>query len=220
MKICWDNLRDLKFTKNGNFVFKGDLYIEKDACSYCGESFLCLKYREQEYCCKACGKIGKARDEETKEKVSRTRIEKGVAKGKNNPMFGTKRILSFETKKKISEKLSLLRSGEDNTMYGRSGPLSPTWKGGISCEPYCQDWTKEYKEFIKERDGYRCLNPYCHKIDNKLHIHHTDYNKKNCHPSNLITVCRSCNSRANKDRNWHKVWYQAILYRRYNYEYK
>jgi len=92
------------------------------------------------------------------------------------------------------------------------------WKGGISTEPYCINWTKEFKEYIKERDGYRCLNPYCYNSDDILAVHHIDYNKKNCHPSNLITVCRSCNSRANKDRDWHKAWYQAIINRRYNYE--
>jgi hypothetical protein len=92
------------------------------------------------------------------------------------------------------------------------------WKGGISCGPYCQNWTNEFKNYIKERDGNKCLNPYCYGGDGVLAVHHIDYNKKNCHPSNLITVCRSCNSRANKDRRWHKAWYQTIIKRRYNYE--
>ncbi len=97
------------------------------------------------------------------------------------------------------------------------GPQNPSWKGGISCAPYCQDWTKEYKEFIKERDGYKCLNPYCTKVNNSLVIHHIDYNKKNCLPSNLITLCNSCNIKANKDREWHEAWYKAILKKRNDY---
>jgi hypothetical protein len=97
-----------------------------------------------------------------------------------------------------------------------SGSMHPNWQGGISCEPYCEIWTKEYKEYIKERDGHKCLNPYCSsKKPEALAIHHIDYNKKNCHPSNLITVCRSCNSRANVDRDWHQTWYQAIIKNRY-----
>ena len=95
---------------------------------------------------------------------------------------------------------------------------NPNWKGGISCEPYCQDWTKILKDFIKERDGNRCLNPDCWRNIHKLSVHHIDYNKKNCEPQNLITLCTSCNSRANKDRNWHKSWYKAIIKRRYNYQ--
>jgi len=95
---------------------------------------------------------------------------------------------------------------------------NPNWKGGISKEPYCQDWGKYLKEFIMERDGYKCMNPDCLGKDKTLSVHHINYNKKSCGPENLITVCRSCNSRANFDRKWHEAWYKAIIYRRgYNY---
>jgi DNA-directed RNA polymerase subunit RPC12/RpoP len=101
------------------------------------------------------------------------------------------------------------------THYGKT---HPGWRGGVSRYKYCPIWNnKDYKESIKERDGYRCLNPYCSKENKVLTIHHIDYNKDNCGPDNLITVCSSCNSRANKDRKWHKAWYQAILKNRYNY---
>lgn len=103
-----------------------------------------------------------------------------------------------------------------------SGSGNPAWKGGISKEPYCQDWTKEYKEFIKERDGYKCLNPYCFKKEGRgseLGVHHINYNKKVCAPENLIAICRSCNVMANKDRDWHQEWYQIILSKKYKYNY-
>ena len=100
-----------------------------------------------------------------------------------------------------------------------SGCKNVHWKGGISKEPYCQDWTKDLKEFVKERDGYKCMNPDCWGKDKTLSVHHVNYNKKVCGPENLITVCRSCNGRANKNRNWHEAWYKAILYRRYGYIY-
>jgi len=104
-------------------------------------------------------------------------------------------------------------------VINNSGCNSATWKGGISKEPYCQDWSKDLKEFVKERDGYKCMNPDCWGKDRILSVHHIDYNKKSCGAENLITVCRSCNGRANKDRTWHEAWYKAILYRRYNYIY-
>jgi hypothetical protein len=94
----------------------------------------------------------------------------------------------------------------------RFGSGNPSWKGGISCEPYCPVWTdREFKNDIKERDDYKCQNPDCWKTTNKLVLHHIDYDKKNCNPNNLITVCNSCNIRANKDREWHTAWYQAIM---------
>jgi hypothetical protein len=99
-----------------------------------------------------------------------------------------------------------------------SGPNCNFWKGGISTEPYCYEWTPEHKKLIKDRDGNICLNPTCCS-GNWLTCHHVDYNKKNCCKENLITICRSCNSKANFDRNWHILWYQAILNKRYGYQY-
>lgn len=102
-----------------------------------------------------------------------------------------------------------------------SGAGHPNWKGGISFEPYCEIWKdKEYKEDIKNRDGGMCLNPYCASPNKKdLVVHHVNYDKKNCKYDNLITICRSCNIKANKDREWYTTWYQAILRNRYNYVY-
>lgn len=103
------------------------------------------------------------------------------------------------------------------------GSNHPGWKGGISCEPYCDAWAdKEYKESIKERDEYKCQNPYCcckQRRASVLTIHHIDYNKKNCMPNNLITLCRSCNGMANKDRQWHTDWYRIIMNKKYKYNY-
>ena len=100
------------------------------------------------------------------------------------------------------------------------GSGNPSWKGGISFEPYCPIWSdKEYKKDIKLRDGNKCLNPDCWKKDSRLHIHHIDYNKKICSPSNVITLCGSCNARANTNREWHTAWYQALMYMRYKYKY-
>jgi hypothetical protein len=103
-----------------------------------------------------------------------------------------------------------------------SGPNNINWKGGISFEPYCQIWKDaEYKSDIKLRDGNQCLNPYCDSKNYRdLTVHHIDYNKKNCAPQNLITVCRSCNARANTDRGWHTTWYRTILAKRYGYKYQ
>ena len=97
-----------------------------------------------------------------------------------------------------------------------AGENSATWKGGIAHEPYCPIWLdKEYKEDIKARDNYRCQNPDCWGTANHLPllIMHIDNDKKNCHPNNLITGCFSCNSRAQKDREWHTAWYNAIMQR-------
>lgn len=104
-------------------------------------------------------------------------------------------------------------------ILGNCGPGNPRWRGGISCEPYCDAWAdKEYKESILERDNYQCQNPDCWKTTKKIIIHHIDYDKRNCHPTNLITLCRSCNSRANANRKWHKKFYRGIIKKKYNFK--
>lgn len=90
------------------------------------------------------------------------------------------------------------------------GGKNPMWKGGISKEPYSFDFTKELKELIKKRDNYTCQ--LCEKTEEEerkndnqkrgLTIHHQDYNKQNCNPDNLITLCRRCNSKVNKNRSY------------------
>jgi hypothetical protein len=106
-------------------------------------------------------------------------------------------------------------------LFGGSGPQNGCWKGGVSFEPYCPIWKdKEYAEFIKQRDGYKCLNPFCDsKNPDDLTRHHINYNKKDCRKENLITACRSCNTGANSDREWHEAWYKAIMHMRYGYVY-
>lgn len=104
---------------------------------------------------------------------------------------------------------------EDNIIKF-SGSGNPNWRGGLSYEPYCDIWTVELKEYIKWRDGYVCLNPCCKSLNpTNLVVHHINYNKKNCDQYNLITICNTCNTEANFDREWHQSWYNAIIYRRY-----
>ncbi|MEA3341751.1 MAG: NUMOD3 domain-containing DNA-binding protein, partial [Chloroflexota bacterium] len=162
---------------------------------------------------------GKYVSKSTRKKLSNINKGKTATTEAKNKMrkarLGTK--LSEKTKRKIGnasrkfmgsvkqrEKMSKRMVGKNNPMFGRTGSKSPGWKGGISCEPYCQAWSdKEYKESIKQRDEYRCQNPYCYNTTKRLNIHHIDYNKKNCGPDNLITLCVGCNARANKDRECH-----------------
>ncbi|MBC8485703.1 MAG: hypothetical protein H8D45_06650 [Bacteroidetes bacterium] len=129
------------------------------------------------------------------------------------------RYAGYWKDKKISQevrnKISITRIEREVA----KGNKNPMWKGGISDDPYCNIWKdKEYKESIKERDGYQCMNPDCWKTSKNLRIHHIDYNKKNCDPWNLITLCVSCNVRANIKRKEWKYLYREIIYFNYNHK--
>lgn len=101
-----------------------------------------------------------------------------------------------------------------------SGSGHPNWQGGISAEPYCPIWLdSEFKQMILERDDYQCQNSDCWGTSEKLCGHHIDYVKKNCDPSNIITICKSCNGRANRNREYWTKFYREITAKKYGYVY-
>lgn len=90
-----------------------------------------------------------------------------------------------------------------------TGSNNPNWRGGISNSPYSFDFDDELKELVRQRDKYLCQ--FCGKSqeenDKKLSVHHIDYDKQNSNPKNLITLCSSCNSEVNFDREvWKRVF--------------
>jgi len=88
-----------------------------------------------------------------------------------------------------------------------SGKNNPNWQGGCSRNKKYPFEFYEIRKTILERDGYQCAVPMCRTNDSRVSVHHIDFNKQNCGRLNLITVCPSCNARANFDR----VLWRAIL---------
>jgi len=81
----------------------------------------------------------------------------------------------------------------------------PSWMGGKSLEKYGDKFTKELKEFIRKRDNFMCVecNLTEKKLKYRLSVHHIDYDKKNCDPNNLISLCKSCHQKTNfKRKDW------------------
>ncbi len=174
---------------------------------------------------------GKHHTEETKTNMSK--IQKEYFQNNKSPMFGRKHSIESklkmsnshkgykhkeEAKQKMSNyrkgrkfsnehknKMSESKKGKNNSMYGRTREEAPRWLGGISFEPYSADFNKQFKELIRERDGYKCQICGMLEIENneKLSCHHIDYDKKNNLPDNLISLCRVCHMKTNFNRdNW------------------
>ena len=124
-------------------------------------------------------------------------------------------IRSEETRQKMKDKHRDC-SGKNNPMYGKIGESSPNWQNGISFEIYPQEFNKELKQQILERDNYICQDLNCEDNHNKLHIHHIDYDKQNNNPKNLITLCHSCHAKTigKKKRNYYTEFYQNIMINR------
>lgn len=101
MKICWDNLKDLKFTKNGNFIKDNKtVYVEKDSCKTCGDPYLANKQNPGIFCSYSCSStgennynFGKKRSKEWITQVCRkgkeSNLWKGGVKKLNLPLYDT-----------------------------------------------------------------------------------------------------------------------------------
>jgi len=103
MKICWDNLENIRLTKNGNFrtISKGQTYYYVESCKGCGEPFLRTYSSKGSYCSHSCSN-----------------------NGKNNPFYGK------HHSEEIRRKLSKSHSGENGPNYGKTGDKTSAWKGG------------------------------------------------------------------------------------------
>jgi len=94
----------------------------------------------------------------------------------------------------------------------------PQWLGGLSRLPYTIEFNASLKESIRIRDNHKCQ--CCYKTEEQelkelnkvLSIHHIDYNKQNCEDINLISLCSSCNTKVNKNRDYWFSYFTELIF--------
>jgi len=132
-----------------------------------------------------------------KGKVMSQRQKDNISKGRTNNPKVINALLghtcSPETRKKISD--------------AQKGDKSIQWKGGISYQPYPDDWNETLRNSIRQRDNLMCQECGVHQDEltgrfKKLEVHHIDYNKDNLDPDNLISLCKSCHTKTNINREY------------------
>jgi len=170
------------------------------------------------------GQVGNKLSEETRNKMSISRkgrkfSEETRAKiGLANSISQKGKKLSEETKRKISLNHRTFQTKETIAKISNSmkGDKCYNYQGGISNNLYCDDWIESLRNCIRQRDNYICQECGIHQdeIDNgrikKLDVHHIDYNKLNCNPDNLITLCRNCHMKTNFNREYWKQYFIII----------
>lgn len=146
----------------------------------------------------------------------------------NNPIFKNK-SLQFHKGNKIWElKKKFNHPIEERKKISASnqGISLENWEKFTSFEPYTSEFNKEFKNLVRLRDNFCCLNcgiseqKHIFLFNQKLTIHHIDYNKHNTCLNNCCTLCKKCNSLANKNRVEWTEYYQEKLSKLYNYQYE
>lgn len=183
MKICWDNLENLRLI--GKY-FKSTISTTKykivDECKICGDEFLSSNGKAVT-CSRECSakhnsiiKTGKNHTKEAKKRMSES------AKGKPSPFKGKKH--TEESKKLISEKNKGKFAGEKNPRYGDhrtwdelhgkeksnrmkkekkerwTGENNPNYKENhwcVSKEKWKNKFITKFKDFV-ESQGYELLD--------------------------------------------------------------
>ena len=99
----------------------------------------------------------------------------------------------FNAKKSMTNKTCSGNCAEISRRRNMSGEKSHLWRGGKTA-PYHSEWRERRRE-ARERDGNKCT--ICGSED-RLQVHHViPYRYSKSHDlSNLVTLCRSCHSRA------------------------
>lgn len=100
----------------------------------------------------------------------------------------------------------------------KKGSEHPDWITDRSFLIYPDEWTTTLKKSIRQRDNYICQlcgrtqEEELERYERKLSVHHIDYDKKNCNPTNLITLCKYCNSKVNfNKKHWTKYFYESSI---------
>jgi len=124
--------------------------------------------------------------------------------GEKNPFFGKKHSDETKNKISSTRKEKGLSKGDKNFFYGKKKEKSQNWKGGISSKNGIFYSSIEWKEKRKEiflRDNFTCL--LCRKSANNKHsflnAHHIipmsqDWDKR-LDNDNLITLCVDCHTK-------------------------
>lgn len=110
------------------------------------------------------------------------------------------------------------------TGHNSRGETNSAFNNWSSREPYGKEFSPELKELIRKRDKYRCQECFRHQdelyrknkngkiVKYKLDIHHIDFNKNNNDANNLISLCRSCHTQTNFNReSWTDYFQNKLL---------
>jgi 5-methylcytosine-specific restriction endonuclease McrA len=178
----------------------------KHICEYCGKVFYRFPCRQGRFCSRACAGIVGSKEPRPNRKLEYPIVTRYCG------------ICGKEFKRKGSE---ILRPGYGSycsnecrhyaNSLSKRGSNNPNWTGGIKPNSRGENWGSQSRK-AKERDGHECQ--ICHRRRENngrkwiIDVHHiipyryfnNDFKNAN-ELNNLITVCRKCHRKLEKESN-------------------
>ncbi len=150
---------------------------------------------------------GKITPDDVREKISNTHTGQHI--GKKNNFFGKHH--TEKSRQKISANSPRIWLGKKRPDV--SGENCHFWNGGKPYNNYCNELYK-LKPEIRQRDNYTCQ--LCNTKENgrRHSVHHIDYDTSNNEKINLISLCHSCHSKTNTNREYWKELFDEFIRKR------
>lgn len=148
--------------------------------------------------------------------------KRGKYAGASNPFYGKHHskeslekmsmshkgvLVSEETKRKLSN-AHKTRLADPELRYQmkerQMGEKSHLWKGGVSFEPYCPKFNREFKERVRTFFGGTCIECKQPQVNSKLSVHHIGGNKQTCCDDTqpkFVPLCKSCHGKVTEERD-------------------
>jgi hypothetical protein len=161
---------------------------------------------------------GMVRSDETRKRIS------DAKKGYVYSDERNRRVSAALKGRKLSDEQRMKRMGRrpsDETRRKLSGENNHCWKGGISFEPYCPKFNDAFRERVREFFGRRCVECGTPENGRKLAVHHVNFNKMTCCDGTkplFVSLCASCHSKTNFDREYWEEHFTAIIEEQYGGE--
>lgn len=140
----------------------------------------------------------------------------GLRQGERNGRFNSVTVPCAGCGAPVSKAHSLIYR-RNNRVYCPDCQ-SPKLESGkpVTWLDYPPEFTKALRHQIRVRDNYICQECGGEQGTQRgFPIHHIDYNKHNCDPLNLVTLCCSCHARTQFARTQWTERLQALMLRRF-----
>lgn len=161
---------------------------------------------------------------ETRAKISAANKGRVVSE-KNRRMLSRAhrgKVVSAETRAKMSASRKGRQMPEEwRRKIGDAlrGEKCHLWRGGISYEPYCVKFSKEFRERVREFFGRRCVECGAPENGRRLSVHHVNYHKDACCAEEVVplfvALCQSCHAKTAGNRDYWEARFTALIDEQY-----